>query len=230
MKTYKNRAFVYVLEVVGLFVAQPNHANAQGTFQNLDFEQANPVVVVGSPNYPYGVTAASALPDWTVTIGGVQQTEITENDPSLGSTWVSIVTSGHGAIDGNYSVLLQNGGTASAASISQTAEIAASSESILFEAQGVGPLDLFVGTQNVLFTQVGTGPNYTLYGANISQWSGQTEQLTFSAPEAGGGGYGWHIDDISFSPSAVPEPGPVALTAIGGLLFALYRRFAPGRP
>ena len=38
------------------------------------------------------------------------------------------------------------------------------------------------------------------------------------------------LDDISFSPtSVIPEPEPLALMSIGGLLFALYRRFAPKR-
>jgi hypothetical protein len=43
-------------------------ARAQGTFQNLDFEQANPVYDMASPLYPTDpvVTAASALPAWTV--------------------------------------------------------------------------------------------------------------------------------------------------------------------
>jgi hypothetical protein len=38
------------------------------------------------------------------------------------------------------------------------------------------------------------------------------------------------LDDITFSPNAVPEPSPIALMGIGGLFFALCRRFAPKRP
>ena len=71
-------------------------AHAQGTFQNLDFESANPIIVQGSPYYPHGVTAASAFPDWTVTIGGVQQTQVTYDDPSAGATWVSLAGIGYG--------------------------------------------------------------------------------------------------------------------------------------
>jgi hypothetical protein len=38
------------------------------------------------------------------------------------------------------------------------------------------------------------------------------------------------LDDISFSStSAIPESSPLALTGLGGLLIALYRRFAPKR-
>jgi hypothetical protein len=210
-------------------------ADAQGTFQNLNFEQANPVIVLGSPYYPYAVTSASSLPYWTVSYGDVQQTQILYNAPSAGATQVMLTGPDHypgfAPIDGNYSVVLQGGITASAASISQTGLIPAGTQSLLFEAeppQGfvAGPLEVMVGAQRVPFTEVGTGPNYTLYGANISAWAGQTEQLTFSALQDSQVN-NWIIDDISFSPTAVPEPSPLVLTGGGALVFALYRRFAP---
>jgi hypothetical protein len=202
--------------------------SAQGTFQNLDFEQANPVFVNGNSG-PY-VTATSALPYWTPEIGGVLQTQILEDALSTGDPEVVLLnaTSPQPPLDGNYSVLLT--GSFATASISQTGEIPFGTQSLFFDAEhsGNGNLTVQIGTQNVPFTPVATEPNYTVYGANISAWTGQTEPLTFSAVE--GGLSNWEIDDVSFSPSAVPEPSPVALTAIGGLLFALYRRFAPGRP
>jgi len=215
----------------------PLSASAQGTFQNLNFEQASPVIIVGSPYYPYEVTAASALPDWTVTEGGVQQTQITENDPSLGAPWVVLIgpnggNSGYAPIDGYYSVLLQGSGVPQVPAISQTGLIPAGTQSLLFEAQsaGFGSLAVDIGTQTVPFVAVGTGPNYTLYAANISAWAGETEQLTFSAQESTSGLNNWEIDDISFSTQSVPEPSPLVLTGIGTLVFALYRRFAPKRP
>jgi len=207
---------------------------AQGTFQNLNFEEANPVIVAGSPYYPYGVTAASALPDWTATEGGVQQTQITENAPSLGAPWVVLIssadTTGFLPIDGNYSVLLQGSGVSSLPAISQTGLIPAGTQSLYFEAQaGVGALDVLVGTHVIPFAAVGSGANYTLYGANISAWGGDTEQLTFAAQESTSGLNNWELDDISFSTQAVPEPSSLALTGVGALLFALYRRLAPKR-
>jgi hypothetical protein len=216
-----------------MFGALSTHAQ---TFQNLNFEQANPVIVQGSLYYPYGVTEASALPDWTVTYGNVQQTQITENDPSGGATWVSLVGPGAegyapgstyplAAIDGNYSVLLQGGLSASAASISQTGLIPASTQTLFFRAEpGLGPLDVSIGGQNVPFAAIGTGPNYTLYGADVSAWAGDTEQLTFSALQYPSEGLNnWLIDDITLS--SVPEPGPILLTGIGGLMLAAYQRF-----
>jgi len=112
---------------------------AQGTFQNLNFEQANPVIVAGSPYYPYGVTVASALPDLTATIGPVQLTQITQNDPTLGGPWVMLVgpgfEPGYAPIDGYYSVMLQGTFDSSLPAISQTGLITAGTQSLLFEAQ-----------------------------------------------------------------------------------------------
>jgi hypothetical protein len=205
-------------------------AQAQGTFQNLDFEQANPM-----PSGQTGfITTSSAFPFWTVTVGGVQETQTTENDPSVGGPFVMLVgpgdAFGFAPIDGYYSVLLQGTFSSSLPAISQTGTIPAGTQSLLFEAQaGAGGLNVEVGTQIVPFAAIGSGPNYTLYGANISAWAGDTEQLTFSAQEFTSQLNNWELDDISFSPQSVPEPSPLALTGVGALLFALYRRFAPRR-
>jgi hypothetical protein len=210
-------------------------ANGQGTlFQNLDFELANPGQTVESPNgYPvaYNVPVANALPYWNVYYGDVQQNTVNFNSPGLGSTLVTLVGEGWPAIDGNYSVLLQGGLTASAASISQTGTIQSGMQSLLFEAQpGGGTLEVLIGSQVVPLSAVGSGPNYTLYGANISAWEGDTEQLTFSALEDFSGPNNWEIDDIRFSTTEpTPEPSIVALTAIGGLLFGARKWFARRR-
>jgi len=75
---------------------------------------------------------------------------------------------------------------------------------------------------------LGTGPNYSiLYGANIAPYAGQTGTLAFTAvvPSLSTSWIG--LDDITFS--ATPEPSPLVLTGIGGVLFAIYRRFATER-
>jgi hypothetical protein len=204
-------------------------AQAQGTFQNNNFEQANPVSLGG-----IYVTAASALPGWTAAIGGVEQTSVWYNGASTGSPEVVLLgppppNPALPVIDGNYSVLLT--ATDATASISQTGLIPAGTQSLYFEAEpGKGALDVLVGNQEVPIAAVGSGPNYTLYGANISAWARDTEQLTFSAQEYASGLNNWVLDDISFSNQSVPEPSPVALTGLGAFVFALYRRFAPKRP
>jgi len=81
-----------------------------------------------------------------------------------------------------------------------------------------------MGTQIVPIGAIGTGSNYTLYGANISAWADDSEQITFAALGDSSEANNWNIDDISFSD--VPEPSTVALTAIGGLLFGARKWFA----
>jgi hypothetical protein len=77
----------------------------QGTFDNLDFEQANPVYVNRSVGT---VTAASAIPDWTAAIGGVPQSTIVENFFSTGAPEVVLLSQNtlQPPLDGYYSVLL----------------------------------------------------------------------------------------------------------------------------
>jgi hypothetical protein len=211
-------------------------AKAQGTFQNLNFEEANIVPIAGSPYYPYAITVANALPGWTVDYGSAQQTQILYNDPSLGDTAVTLYANGYPGspvpvIDGNFSVLLQGGllnGVTTAASISQTGLIPSGTQSLLFDVGSPtfppSPPQVSIGNQELSLFPVGSVGNYTIFGGNISEWAGQTEQLTFSSSFQN-----FLIDDISFSTQAVPEPSPLALTGVGGLLFALYRRLAPKR-
>lgn len=206
-------------------------AFAQGTFQNLDFEAANVVPISGQP---YAVTAANALPDWTVNYGVVQQTQIYYNDPSLGGTAVTLEANGYpgtvsAVVDGNFSVLLQGGQVA--ASISQTGQIPSGTQSLLFESgtfSFVSP-EVSIGSDVLTLFPLTTHGNFTTYGANIPSFAGATEQLTFTVPPD----YGAYVfDDISFSPNPItvtPEPDPVILMGIGGALFAAYRRFAPKR-
>ena len=71
-----------------------------------------------------------------------------------------------------------------------------------------------------------SGQPYTVYGANIAPYEGQTGQLEFTSL------YNVHdpallLDDIQFSTNALtPEPSPVALTALGGLLFGARKWLA----
>jgi len=200
------------------------HCFSQG-FVNLNFENAVITPDPSSPYYPNAVYASDAIPGWTAT-GFIGPTDILYNSASLGSTSVSILgTSGFPpALDGNFSIYLYGGGTAPSASISQTAIVPVSAESLLFEAQqsGTGTLQVSLGGQNISFSAISTGSNYTLYGGNIpSAFDNQSEQLMFSALE--GANNFWNIDDIQFSPSAVPEPSVLALGALGALSLGFRR-------
>src|ERR1700677_4846439 len=101
MKIYKPS---FIILSFGFFTCL---TQAQSTFQNLNFEQANPVPIAGSPYYPNAVTAMSAFPYWTVLIGDTPSAQALYNDVFTGTATVDILSSPYGVIDGQYSALLQ---------------------------------------------------------------------------------------------------------------------------
>jgi hypothetical protein len=199
-------------------------------FVNLDFESAKIIPDPDSPYYPYGIASTNALPGWTVYLGGNQASSITYNAPAVGSTWVSLIATNVASwspISGKYSVLLQGGfysGNPPTAAISQTSLVPVSAASLLFEAQpGPGALEVSLGGQDLNFFALTTGAAYTLYGADISVFAGQTKTLAFSALQDLDQYNGWNIDNIQFSSTPVPEPGMLGLFALGGVLLGLHR-------
>jgi hypothetical protein len=223
MKTHLIKSTAAVL----LLLSAGDEGLSQG-FVNLDFESARIIPITGDP---YVIATTNALPGWDVSIGSSQVSQITYNDPSVGSTWVSLYAANGQNINGSYSVLLQGGLTASSASISQTALTPVAAESILFKAQysgppGLGILLVSLDGQNIPFFSISNGPNYTLYGGDVSSFAGQKAKLTFAAPKLSRDN-DWNIDDIQFSNQTIPEPGVFALSTLGALLLgwrALGRR------
>jgi hypothetical protein len=230
-----------VLSLTTVMAVLSTHAQ---TFQDLDFEQANPVVDPDGFDYPHSVTVWSALPGWTVYLGTVQQTDVLQNAFTLGQASVDIFGPNYhyggvdegpfGTIDGNYSVLLQSGnlpggGTLVGASIEQTGFVPFGSQSLQFLAwtSSLTEFSVSFDGNNLSPVVLGTGPNDTsLYGVNISPYAGQTGTLEFTALFSNTGASALGLDDITFSPDAVPEPSIVALTAMGGLLFGARKWFA----
>jgi hypothetical protein len=218
---------------------------SQGAFQNLDFESAN---VIASPSTPYPnfVSASSAIPDWTAVIGAVNEAQISYNSTTIGTANISVLgptwsSVNPGIIDGTYSVVLQAGGDPQNAiipvsvEIEQDGTIPANARSIVVDAWNPdGSLAVSFGGTSLAMLPLasgttGSGQQFTEYAGDISAFAGQSGTLEFSSvfnqsfPSV-------VLDDISFSPNSVtvtPEPSPFVLTAIGGILFALYRRFAP---
>jgi hypothetical protein len=143
------------------------------------------------------------------------------NRTSAGSTQVTLLGFNgdnglHPPIDAGYSVNLI--GSTLYASISQVGQLPAGVVSLLFKAQVGRPgeqLTVSMGGVGLPIFDLSSGPNYDLYGVNVSQFAGMQEELRFSV---GGPLSSWTIDDIVFSSTAVPEPTGIGLLAVGGLL------------
>jgi hypothetical protein len=228
---------------VSLLVALPT--KAQGTFQNLNFESAD-LSAIPAGQYGGLVPIASALPGWGATVDGVAVTQIFQNNytitgPSVdifGPNWNSV---NPGIIDGNYTVFLQSvavPGETDDASISQSGAIPSGTESIQLKAWSVQATPEFsvsfdgnnLSAVALSTGQSASGQEYTVDGFNVAAYSGDSGQLQIATFVPSGNGQSEvEFDDIAFSPQAVPEPDPLALTGIGAVLFALYRRFAPKR-
>jgi hypothetical protein len=187
-----------------ILIAYSYSVSAQGTFQNLDFESATLSPVPPNSGPPVYVPISSGLPGWTGYIGTVQQAQIIQNTFGLGQAEIDILGPNYpaagplpgtlpGTIDGNYSVLLQSGlspidGTSLVgASIAQTGAVPLGAESMQFKAWQTLYTKFTVSFDGLtLFPVVlGTGPNYTLYGVNISPYDGQTGPLEFTANFSG---------------------------------------------
>jgi hypothetical protein len=223
------------------FCASPDSAKAQETFTNLNFESANlPAIPAGQTGSSVAITAA--LPGWSASIGGVQDTQVLQNNYDLGTPSVDIfgpnwTSVDPGIIQGNYTVFLQASIQPYDVSLWQNGTIPANAETLQFSAWEWLPART---SFNVSFDgntlspvvlssgQTATGQPYTTYGVNIAAYENETGKLEFTAVANNNGPSWTELDHISFSTNVVasPEPSMVALTAIGGLLFGARKWFA----
>jgi hypothetical protein len=213
-------------------------AHGQGTFQNLGFESATLSVIPGDP---YGrVQFAPAFQGWSGYVGGAQQTAALYDNIFLDSSGLSIVDTNWtnplggpaGVIQGRYTAILQAGwalGTFTPAdtSLVQTGMVPLTAQSLMFRAFLSAPIDSFsveMGGQQLPLTALGTGANYTVYGADIHSWAGQSVDLAFTvlAQRPHVDNYYAFLDSIQCSTQSVPEPGTFALCALAALLLG-YR-------
>ncbi len=219
----------FFLELASSFAVQ-----GQNVFQDLDFESA---VLSPAPagQFPSLVAINAALPGWTGYLGTEQQTQVEYNVRTLGAANIAVLgptwsTSDPGVIDGNYGVLLQAGavpdGYTGNASIEQTGTIPANAESMQFKCWENGNLsDLGISFSGNSLTPflTSSGSTYNTYSVNIEPYAGQTGVLEFSAIFDSQGATWINLDDIAFSPNAVPEPNTLALILMGGLALAARR-------
>jgi hypothetical protein len=208
----------------------PGTVSAQGNFENLDFSSTT--VPTSTPAGTI-VPASEALPNWTVYVGGIQQSEVLYNQLYLGTAIVALEGPGFASgptIPGSTYMCVLQAGTINdqptSASIAQTATIPPSTSSLLFVASlPYGPgWSVTLGGQNLSIIPLGSdGVNYEYYGANISSYAGQTETLQFTAL-IGAPTVNMYLDDIQFSNQQIPEPQIWTLLLCGAGALAAWRR------
>jgi hypothetical protein len=190
----------------------------QGTFQNLDFESAQ-LLFIGNSQ---AVATTNALPGWTAFAGSDQLSVIAYNVFSIVHP-VELIGSNALHLNGNFSVFLTQAGLPfpGLGTISQTGLVPSDAQSLLFKA-AMDPSAILValGGENLLYIALSSGPNYTLYGADIGRFAGRAVQLTFSAVVSRGG----MIDDIEFSSQPIPEPSAGILVVLAAWSLALHQQ------
>ena len=94
----------------------------------------------------------------------------------------------------------------------------------------IPPLVVMLGGQQLSYFPLGSGANYTLYGADIHTLAGQTSELDFTvrAPIPHSGNNYVFLDSIQFSNLPIPEPSVFGLSALGALLLG-WRVLRRGR-
>ena len=211
--------------IIFLFVAALMNTSgfAQG-FINLNFENVT-LVTYPLRGAPF-VYASNAIPAWTPYYGGGAADFIASNGVTGGGELISIdsINNPYGLplVEGSYFLLLQAAGFGHVASaaIGQTAQIPLIAKSLLFSGN-LGEMQVTFGGQPLSFNTVGSVGIYSVYTADISAYAGQVGQLLFLNPSYNTLGI---IDSIQFSSTAVPEPGTLALVALGASLLGLRRR------
>jgi hypothetical protein len=203
-----------------LCVATNGHS--QG-FVNLNFEQTK------TTNFPSGYVSAVA-PGWTSS-NSIYTTLYSGNPSVLPYNWIALDSASVDVIgtnyfiptlQGKYSILLQGGtlayqqayNTTNGASIEQTGQIPSSAQSMTY--WGDSLLVSFNG-QALSFYAISNTPNYTVWGADISMYAGQTGELMFTAPGLTEG----MLDNIQFSANPLPEPSLFSILGIGFLSFGI---------
>jgi hypothetical protein len=234
MKTTIPRLFV--TSGLAVFLASSN-VRGQGTFQNLDFESINPNVLQSQP--PNFVSFANALPDWTGYWGTDVATQAMVNGISVGGVIITVVTPfgaySSAVIDGNATVTLDSGANPSVtaqvpAAIAQTGVISPGTRSLRFSLGSASDADFLsvaLNRQSIPIYPLQSGPNYTVYGANVSAFADSTAELRFTEMPDLSSSHPWtfaYLDDIQFSDLPIPEPSALGLFGLGALLLGCWRR------
>lgn len=192
-------------------------------FVDLDFEQSTILSSTPFPgeNLNFGI---ANVPGWTVSssFGLVSNYSsgavIGYNNPTLDAPGITLITRdfarlGRPVINGQFSLLLEGGdappGYGMAPSIEQTGQIPSSAKTIEFDGYYYDPLHITFNGNVLSFKTLQTYANYSVFGADISAYAGQTGELLITDPIDTGF---MAMDDISFSTSEIPEPSVLTLS------------------
>jgi hypothetical protein len=186
-------------------------AFAQGTFQNLDFENGTFIPIPGDP---FGrVQFGAALPGWTGYIGTQQIDWVLYNNLFLSDPGIAIWGPDQpqpSLFHGRYYVVLQNAFPPTpdtGPALAQIGTIPQAARTIQFLLAFGGVSVSFAG-QQIPLSVLGNSPTgYSIFGGDITAFAGQTGELRFQ-----GVGY---LDYIQFSSQPIPEPNAVALFLLG---------------
>jgi hypothetical protein len=215
---------VPVFCALGFLVVASNNGQAQGAFQNLNFEAANIAGYGTGGNIPISV----ALPGWTCTYYNTLTGQTYSGFPgiwydgiSLGGYAISIndsaLFSGYVPLEGNFDVTVM-GGNGVSAIISQTGLIPIEAATLLLDYSATVNPVISLNAQPISLVALGGGR----YAGDIAAYAGQTVTLSLSAPP--GGPSFFTVDSISLSSSAIPEPSAFGLTGLGFIVMGLCRR------
>jgi hypothetical protein len=211
-----------------LALASPSLAHAQGTFQNLDFENG---AFIPIPGDPYGrVQFSAAMPGWTGYVGTNQINWILYNNLFLGTAGIAILDSTYSPPPhGQFYVQLQNGldpygsGMTISSAIAQTGTLPSTVQSVrflTFNPFAAPFLVTFDGTPLALYHLGGDPGGGQIWGGDIASFAGRTGELRFLGPG--------QLDFIQLSDQPIPEPSSVGLIGLAALLLG-WRLVRKGR-
>jgi len=209
-------------------------------FENLDFESAMPVIT-GDPDFDIFQLTADVLPYWSplgTAFGPTVFTDVYFNgghlglDPPIFNVFDDSAVGGFSPdpIEGDYSLQIYTLGDAP--ELYQTGLVPSFSKSIRFTGDIIdvsanfglteaGSFDLYLGGTKLSLQELGPNGNYKEYGANIpSSLANTVSELRFTM----GSLLDVRIDDIRFSPLAVPEPSTFLLCSCGAAAVVGRRR------
>src|SRR5665647_6419 len=157
------------------------------SFLNLNFEQST---IVSSNSSGYGFNTGTAnVPGWTEYNGWEDVNysggmTVIYNNQTLDAPCVALWDTNYWqpAIQRRFSLFLYGGDVsyyANGASVGQTGEIPLTAKSITYWGNR---LQVTFNGQMLLLYAISNAANYTIYGADISAYSGQTGELLFTAP------------------------------------------------